>query len=533
MKQPDLDCVVVAFHDMDFQTTVENAKASREHSGFYDYLKQNSLLMNGRRRTFMDYLNDVVGEARGTTSDLDVARLPNLPACYLKSYLDKRGLRTEIVNYLNLEKDRLRALLDEKPPVVAVSTTFYTDPTPVAQIVKLVRETNTETRIIVGGPYIHSIFRAYDVPTQDFILQQMGADIFVHDFQGESALAQIVNALKSGSEAGLEDIPNLVYRRGANGFARTNRAPESNDMDACTIDWTLFAPEYLRDTVQMRTARGCAFRCSFCLHHVAAGSHDVASVDAVEREMKTMQQMGVKRVAFIDDTLNVPLRRFKEILEMMIRNKFGFEWFGFLRAANADKEAFDLMQDSGCQGVFLGIESGNDGILKNMNKSAKIERLKEGVRQLHEHGIFSLASFIVGFPGETEATVDDTIEFIQDAKPTFYHGELWYCDTQTPIFSRKDEFQIRGAGYSWQHKTMNWREASAHVKRMYETVTESTLLPVWDFDFWSIPYLLREGFTFEQIRGFVSIAGKMLVRGLSDREADPADHEEMVSMLRA
>src|SRR5580692_8915848 len=76
---------------------------------------------------------------------------------------------------------------------------------------------------------------------------------------------------------------------------------------------------------------------------------------------------------FVDDTFNVPLPRFKKLLRMMIDKAWGFEWISFFRCSNADEEAFDLMARSGCIGVFLGIESGDQTILEYMDKHAKVE----------------------------------------------------------------------------------------------------------------------------------------------------------------
>jgi p-methyltransferase len=85
----------------------------------------------------------------------------------------------------------------------------------------------------------------------------------------------------------------------------------------------------------------------------------------------------------------------------------------------------------------------------------------------------------------------------------------------TPIHERASEFAIVSAEYSWRHKTMTWKEASDHVASMYETIRNSTVLPLYDFDFWCIPYLLGRGFSKQQINGFVRTASAMLIDELS------------------
>jgi p-methyltransferase len=105
---------------------------------------------------------------------------------------------------------------------------------------------------------------------------------------------------------------------------------------------------------------------------------------------------------------------------MMIRKKYPFNWFSYFRCSNSDKEAIELMAESGCKGVFLGIESGSPTILKNMNKSATIEKYAQGIAWLRQHDIMTFGSFITGFPGETDETVNETLDFIRQTKPDYY-----------------------------------------------------------------------------------------------------------------
>jgi radical SAM superfamily enzyme YgiQ (UPF0313 family) len=133
-----------------------------------------------------------------------------------------------------------------------------------------------------------------------------------------------------------------------------------------------------------------------------AGEHVLTSLDVVEREFRTRHEIGVRFLNVIDDTFNVPLPRFKDLLRMMIRNRFGFQWISFLRWGNTDDETFDLMREAGCVAVLLGIESGDPTVLRHMNKKATPDRYRYGIARLNAAGIASFASVIIGFPGETD-----------------------------------------------------------------------------------------------------------------------------------
>src|SRR5215213_9730881 len=100
---------------------------------------------------------------------------------------------------------------------------------------------------------------------------------------------------------------------------RTAIVPENNSLDENFIDWRYFSAETIGATIQTRTARSCAFKCSFCNYPTRAGALTLTSLDVVERELNSMRELGnVQNVVFIDDTFNVPLPRFKEICRLMI-----------------------------------------------------------------------------------------------------------------------------------------------------------------------------------------------------------------------
>lgn len=522
---PRLDCVIVGYHDVDFGSVEARARTARVYSGAYDNLKTNSVRIGGRRITYMDLLNRTLERATGRNPRLHVGELPNLASCYLKSFLRRRGFAADVVNFFTRENERLRALLDDGPRAVAITTTFYVDPQPITEIVEFVRSYRPETPIVVGGPHIFNICSDHDTATQDFLFRAIGADFYVFDSQGEATLAALLHALQDGTAQALERVPNLAYRRG-DGFRRTTRVLEDNDLDRNAIDWRYFDPAEYVPTAQMRTARSCAFACAFCRYPVVAGALSLTSLPVIESELRRLRETGVENVVFVDDTFNVPLPRFKQLCRMMIQNQFGFSWFSYFRCSNADDAAYDLMRESGCSGVFLGIESGDPSMLSRMNKFAAVDRYEAGIRKLNERGIATFASLIVGFPGETAETVRRTVEFIEKTAPTFYRAELYYHDTKVPIHQRAEQWKLAGAGYSWTHSTMDWRTAAAMIEEAYRTVRASTVLPLYMFDFWSLPYLVGRGIPTEQVRRFATVAQKLLLASMRDEDLDATPYEQ-------
>lgn len=522
-----LDCIVVGYNDTPFSELLARTKLAKDHSGGYLHLKANSLEFRGERIKYSDLINICISASTGKESRHHVGRLPNLGACYLASFLRKRGLRSEVVNFFNHDQARLVQLLAESPRAVAITTTFYFEFGPIREVVDFIRQHNSETRIIVGGPYVFNVCSDYPPTIQDTLFKQAGADIYVFDSQGELTLSRICNALRS-PEPELDAIPNLVYASDGEGFRRTGREIENNDMDGNAVDWSTFDPDFLRPAVQTRTARSCAFKCAFCRYPVLAGSLDLTSLDVIEKELDYLHANGVTHLLFIDDTFNIPAGRFKEICRLLIRKKYDFKWFSYFRCANADDEAFELMAQAGCAGVFLGIESGDQAILKGMNKAATVERYKYGLRQLNARGIVSYASFIIGFPGETEESARNTMAFIQETQPTFYCLESYFHDKKVPIAEKSDLYDIKGQAYSWKHKSMDWSQAAELVNEGYRTITGSAILPLYSFDLWSLGYFMSQGFALEQLTDFLKLSSKMLVSGLGEASPSHGDWEEQI-----
>jgi len=528
-----IDCVVVGYNDTRFSDLLRRTEPSKEVSGGYRHLLACSLSFRGERVKYPELLNATLEAATGAPSRFHVGRMPNLGAITLVSFLRRRGLTAELVNFYNEDREYLRQLLEARPNAVAITTTFYFEAQPIREIVDFVREHSPSTRVIVGGPHVFNICTDHAPRLQDVLFREMGADIYVFDSQGELTLSRICRELRAPSPD-LSSIPNVIHTTdGGATFVRAGREVENNDMEENTIDWSSFSPSFLAPTVQTRTAISCAYKCAFCRYPVMAGALKVTGVETVEREMRYLHSIGVTHLLFIDDTFNIPKQRFKDILRMMIRNRFNFRWFSYFRCANADAECFDLMAESGCAGVFLGIESGDDRVLKAMNKIATADKYRDGIRRLNERGIISYASFIIGHPGETEETARNTLAFIDETRPTFYCLETFFFDPKVPIAARAGEFGLTGRAYAWKHAGMDWRQASDLVAEGYRTITGSTVVPLYSFDLWSVAYLMGQGVPLDRIKSFLAIAAEMLVQGMDDPNPYYPDHEErLVSLFR-
>jgi radical SAM PhpK family P-methyltransferase len=533
-----LDCVIIGYNETPFDLYESFLRNYGVDTEAYRDLKFSFVDLGDKKLDYPALMNYVHSLARDSGAQTNAApqfvsgEIPNLAAAYLTSYLRRRGFTAEYINLFQQEKDRLIEYLDRDPACVAITTTFYVVNLPVIEMVEFIRKHNSKTKIVVGGPLIANHARNYQGLALQASLDDLGADIFVIEGQGEQTLGRIIDCLKNDGD--LAGVPNIAFVEDGR-LQKTQASPEAGSLDENYIDWGKFGND-LGATIQTRTARSCAFNCAFCNYPTRAGKLTLASLDTVKKELDSIRSLGsVKNVVFIDDTFNVPLPRFKELCKMMIDNRYEFDWYSYFRCSNSDEEAIELAARSGCKGVFLGIESGSPTILKNMQKAATVNKYADGIRLLHQHGILTFGSFIVGFPGETDETVAETVDFIKEAAPSYYRTQLWYCEHGTPIDRQRENYRIDGEGFVWSHATMDSLTAMDHIDKLFLSINESVWLPQWSFDFWIIPYLRGKGIGVSQFRDFMAAAHKLLALEIAyvpDDRKNTMQQETLLGMAR-
>lgn len=493
------------------------------HSGAYRDLNINMLTYNGRHYNALDIFNLFLSNRSGTAGPepLSTVETFNAAVAYLGTYLHNRGLSFDFVNSFQEEKALLaEKLLSEDIRAVAVITTLYVAVSPIIEIVNFIRSYHRTVKIIIGGPFVYTKLRTIAGEERDSFFDLLGADFYVNSPQGETALVSIIDALNNNLS--LAGIPNIYYKNGkGNRYAATAAVPEKNNLSENSVNWDLFAGKTGK-FVNVRTALSCPFSCAFCAFPLHAGTYQTMSVDKVEHELNRLEKMGtVKSITFIDDTFNIPQRRFKEILKMMIRNSYTFRWNSFLRSQFIDEEVVKLMKDSGCESVFLGLESADSRVLKNMNKKASITGYREGIALLKKYNITTFGNFLIGFPGETTESVLGTVRFIKESELDFYRTQLWYCDPITPVCSRREYYNLKGEHFEWQHDTMNSKTASDLLEKMIIDIEKPARYPQYYFDYDRILQLTHKGLSMEQVKEFL----RAFNNGIKEKLLHPSQQE--------
>ncbi|AJQ26601.1 B12-binding domain-containing radical SAM protein [Pelosinus fermentans] len=497
----------------------ENSHEYRDDSNFR-FVKCNNKLYT-QSQIFELFYND---EKVSNSYELSVFEETfNSAIAYLGTYLTKRGLSIEYINSFNSEKEELASkLVGANIHAVAIPTTHYTTAFPITEIVSFIKKYDAKVKIIVGGPFITNQVRSLNGDALQRLFYSIGADIYVYNSEGEYALNETVKAIKDSLP--LDSISNIYYKKN-NKFVINDYYPEENDLDNNSTDWNLFANR-LGKYVSVRSAMSCPFSCGFCTYGGRGfkEKYRYSSIETLEKELDDLKNSGkVSGIFFSDNTFNVPLKRFKDILRLMIRKRYNFKWQTHIRCQFIDEETAALLQESGCVQVFCGLESGSQKILNNMNKRATLEECKKGIELLNKYNIMSVASFFIGYPGESDETAMETFKFIEETKPTFFQIRLWWYAQNAPIFNQKEKYNLTGSGFNWCHETMNADYAHELVDKFYLTIKNSTHLG----DTQNIFDMKNRGISVNNIKGFVDAFNNCV----KERLGNPSVEETSCELL--
>jgi hopanoid biosynthesis associated radical SAM protein HpnJ len=226
----------------------------------------------------------------------------------------------------------------------------------------------------------------------------------------------------------LDDVDGVSFRDGDGSVVHTRDRPILEDMDRLPyvtpvykrdLDVNYYYIGYLKHPyLSLYTGRGCRSRCTFCLWPQTVGGHRyrTRSVEHVLGEMSRIPDLfpTVKEVFIDDDTFTDDRRRAEEIARGM--GKLGLDWSCNAKA-NVPYETLKILRDNGLRLLLVGYESGNQQILINIKKGVRIERARQFTKDCRDLGITIHGTFIVGLPGETRETIQETIRFAKEMNP--------------------------------------------------------------------------------------------------------------------
>lgn len=219
----------------------------------------------------------------------------------------------------------------------------------------------------------------------------------------------------------------------------------------------------------METNRGCNHHCLYCSQTIFGHSVRFKSPGRVVDEMFRMLDLGFRDIHIKDNNFTADIARASEVCELMVRRGFPAPWAlpTGVNVHDVDEDFFRLAKRAGCYQVAFGIESGVDGILARVNKKQSSERIRDAVGMAHRAGIETVGFFMVGLPGDTVETMEETIRFACSLPLTYAKASMTLPFPSSALYRKlKMEGRIRSEDWDkynfhctsevWEHETLGW-----------------------------------------------------------------------------
>ncbi len=179
------------------------------------------------------------------------------------------------------------------------------------------------------------------------------------------------------------------------------------------------------------TSLGCPYHCGFCT--AGAFGYRVRKVDNVIEELDYLHKLGIREILFQDPTLTVNTKRVVELCQKMVNHNFHFTWSSNAEIKSLNEEIVSWMREAGCHTMSIGIESGDEEILRKYSKWNSAEKIEQTIDLLNKHKIRVLGYFIIGLPGETRESILKTIELAKHLKIDIASFAIATPDVGTPL----------------------------------------------------------------------------------------------------
>lgn len=364
-------------------------------------------------------------------------------------------------------------IIAEAPPYVGI-TLFTVGVWSAAQIARKIKAALPDTIIIVGGPHISSMARETMQRFREFDVAVMG--------EGEEPLVRLLDTLQDGGK--LETVPSVVYMEGDE-VRCTPKLPDNKALDHLPMPaWDLLPgfpkayPPAIYDfprhpVATLAASRGCPFHCKFCDTSTFGAQVRAYSPERIYKILQHLQETyGVRHVMFVDDLFLASRRRTERLCELIIENGMKITWSCAARVDTVKPDLLALMKRAGCWEISFGLESGSNEQLKRMDKLADVEKSERAIGWSADAGIRAKGLFMLGYPGETEETIQATKDFIRRVPMTIMNLTKFTPYPGSPVYRelygtniREDHWKkMNGMNFLWAPEGMTVEQLDRHYQ---------------------------------------------------------------------
>ncbi len=335
----------------------------------------------------------------------DEISVPPMGIYYVGAMLKAHGYPVEILNWHAIHKTEhliAETLKKAKPDIIGFSI-LHANRWGGIDIARKAKALNPKVKIVFGGIGATFLWRHLMTHFKEIDFVVLG--------EGEFAFLDLVKAIEKDDDSHIGEIKGLAFRQGPE-LKRIEPAPRLRDLDELPMPAQYFTYSHVAFT------RGCPGNCTFCGSPRFWG-HKVRthSPEYFVDQLEMLNQKGVKQFYFSDDTFTFHATAVIAICREIIHRKLDITWVAISRVNYINKKLLAWMRRAGCTQISFGVESGSEAVRKRLNKKINTEQVKKAFSLTRKYGIMARAYFIYGSPGETNETIQATMDLIHAIKP--------------------------------------------------------------------------------------------------------------------
>jgi radical SAM superfamily enzyme YgiQ (UPF0313 family) len=344
---------------------------------------------------------------------------PSLGLLYIAATLEQDGHNIEVID-IDIEpsaQNKIRHWLCRfKPEILCIHVMTWTF-RQANEIARLAKEISPCICVIAGGAAVTSA----PEPVMRYSLFDYGVI-----GEGEKTITELTRTLSLNGD--VSKIPGIIYRKNGQLISNGQRALIETLDSIPNPARHLVKLKHYSDALSregacatMITSRGCPYSCIYCDRRNRMGnkwrSFSNHRIIAEMRELKN--RYGIKEIMFFDDEFITDRRRTIEFCHLLIKEKLKIIWECRSRVDQVNRELLKIMKNAGCYRIRFGFESGDDKILRILKKGITVAQSLKCAEMVKESGIEIFGYFLFGCPGETEKTLQETIQLIFRIEPDF------------------------------------------------------------------------------------------------------------------
>jgi anaerobic magnesium-protoporphyrin IX monomethyl ester cyclase len=369
---------------------------------------------------------------------------------YLSGYLKSRGHGVEVYDSTFGERGELVSLLEHGAGVIGIYTNLMTRPS-VLRIMSAAKACGWQ--VVLGGPESANYAEEY---------LEAGADVIVIG-EGELTLDELLLALPRAGTHALAHVRGIVFRDDSGAIVRTPERAKIADLDAlplpdrAAIDLARYVDVWRHHhgagSVNLITARGCPYKCTWCSHAVYGYSHRRRSPAAVAQEVAgIVAAYRPDQLWYADDVFTISHPWLHSYAAELKARGLHLPFETITRADRLQSEAAAAtLAELGCYRIWIGSESGSQRILDAMQRDVTVAEVHRAVELAQRHGIQVGMFLMWGYEGEELEDIAATVELVRATNPDIFLTTVSYPIKGTPYFTRVQE-RVR--------LSLDWAEAS-------------------------------------------------------------------------